>query len=380
MNILFLDQFSDLGGAQQCLIDLFPAVRNRGWQIHIAAPGTGALKDYAESYYQIRSGPYESGFKTARDLFRFAGELPRLANEIANIAKECSADIVYVNGPRLLPAAAMAQFPLVFHCHSHVRHRYAAVLAGISLTSAHATVIASCHYVAEPLRVYLAQNQVTVVYNGVSEPRLVVRPSGSGGPTQIPHPETPNFPARTRRIGIIGRIAYEKGQLEFIQAARLLPAIYTFVICGAPLFSNPAAVEYAEQVRKATTGLPVEFLGWRDDIHSVLSNLDLLIVPSAPGEATTRVILEAFAAGVPVVATRSGGIPEIVSDGETGYLVPTADPASLAAKIREALDDENALRRIACNAQRAWRERYTLAHYQSRILNILEKVGTSARA
>ena len=371
MNILFLDQFSDLGGAQRCLIDLLPAVRARGWRIHVAAPGAGPLKDYVENYHQIGSGPYASGAKTARDLFHFAQELPKLTRQISDLAKECSASIVYVNGPRLLPAAAMARFPLVFHCHSHARHRYAAALAGISLATAHATVIASCDYVAEPLRVYLPPNRITVVYNGVAsneahafatDPRLVARPSGSGP-----------------RIGIIGRIAYEKGQLEFVQTARLLPANYTFVICGTPLFSNPAAIEYSEQVRKAATGLPVEFLGWRDDVNSVLSDLDLLVVPSAPGEATTRVILEAFAAGVPVVATLSGGIPEIISDRETGYLVPAADPKKLAAKIREALEDEDRLARIACKALRVWRERYTLAQYQSRILNILEKVGASAR-
>jgi len=363
MNILFLDQFSDLGGAQRCLIDLLPAVRARGWRIHVAAPGAGPLKDYVEDYHEIGSGPYESGAKTARDLFHFAQELPKLAREISDLAKQCSAGIVYVNGPRLLPAAAMARFPLVFHCHSHARHRYAAALAGVSLATANATVIASCHFVAEPLCVYLAPNQLTVVYNGV-DPATTPRPERNGS---------------VRRIGIIGRIAYEKGQLEFVQAARLLPADYTFTICGAPLFSNPAARDYFQQVRKAAAGLPVEFLGWRDDIHTVLAGLDLLVVPSAPGEATTRVILEAFAAGVPVVATRSGGIPEIIADGETGYLIPDANPTPLALKIRQALDEETHWRRIACNARRAWRERYTLAQYQSRILNILEKVGASAR-
>jgi glycosyltransferase involved in cell wall biosynthesis len=369
MNILFLDQFSDLGGAQRCLIDLLRAVHDRGWQIDVAAPGTGPLKERIEvlgSYHQIRSGPYRSGRKTTRDLFHFANELPILAREISNIAKECGANVVYVNGPRVLPAAAMAvgkRVPLIFHCHSHLRHRYAAVLAGISLASTHATVIASCNFVAEPLRLYLDSNQVTVVYNGVEGYQA----------------HTSTEPRSMRRIGMIGRIAYEKGQLEFVQAARMFPANCSFVICGAPLFSNPAAVEYSERVRKAAIGLPVEFLGWRDDVHSVLAGLDLLVAPSAPGESTTRVILEAFAAGVPVVATRSGGIPEIVSDGETGYLLRAGDPETIAAKIREVVEDENALARIACNALRVWGERYTLAQYQSRILNILEKVGASAR-
>src|SRR5579872_435404 len=162
MNILLLDQFSDLGGAQRCLVELLPAIRDRGWQAHVAAPGDGALRDEAlaagASYRQVDCGPYQSGGKSLFDLAHFVGELPRLAREIAALAAECDARVVYINGPRLLPAASIGlpdSFPLVFHCHSHLRQRYAAALAGISLAGARATVIASCRFVAEPLRPYV---------------------------------------------------------------------------------------------------------------------------------------------------------------------------------------------------------------------------------
>jgi len=112
MNILFLDQFSDLGGAQRCLVDLAPALLDRGWPVHVAAPGSGALRNRIEalggSYYQIHARPYQSGGKSIRDLLRFPIELPALAREIAGLAEKCRADVLYVNGPRLLPAAALA--------------------------------------------------------------------------------------------------------------------------------------------------------------------------------------------------------------------------------------------------------------------------------
>jgi glycosyltransferase involved in cell wall biosynthesis len=364
MNILFLDQFSDLGGAQRCLIELLPAVRDRGWQAHVAAPGDGPLRDRAltlgASYRQIASGPYQSGGKSLSDFFHFVRELPKLANEIATLAADSHAEIVYVNGPRLLPAARFGLpngIPIVFHCHSYLRQRYAAALAGISLASATAKVIASCRFVAGPLRPYINS---TVIYNGVDSCEAGSRPARPS----------------TNRIGVLGRIAPEKGQLDFLKAARLLPSHYQFVICGAPLFSNPSALSYFERVREQAAGLPVEFLGWRDDVSAVLSTLDLLVVPSAPGEATTRVILEAFAAGVPVVASNSGGIPEIVSDGETGFLTPPCNPAQLAARIRAAMVNPSALHRIADNAQRAVRERHTLGQYQAQIMSVLERVVT----
>jgi glycosyltransferase involved in cell wall biosynthesis len=369
MNILFLDQFSDLGGAQRCLIELLPAVRDRGWWAHVAAPGKGGLREQALAmgarYHEIRFGPYQSGGKSISDLFRFGRELPWLAREIAKLITDCRARIVYVNGPRLLPAARLAlpdHVPLVFHCHSYLRQRYASVVAGISLVNSRATVIANCRFVAEPLRPYVG-NRVEVVYNGVQ--------CGAG-----PRPAR----SLSGRIGVIGRIAPEKGQLDFIKAAQLLPRKYEFLICGAPLFSNAAAMEYFARVREHAAGLKVEFPGWRDDISTVLSSLNLLVVPSAPGEATTRVILEAYAAGVPVVATKSGGIPEIVSDGETGFLAPAGDPAALATRITDAMSSPADLERIAGNAQRVVRERYTLAQYQERVMSILERVGSRARA
>ncbi len=369
MNILFLDQFSDLGGAQRCLIELLPAVRDHGWQAHVAAPGNGALRDRAlalgASYHQIGSGPYQSGGKSIPDLFHFARELPKLAKEISDLAAGCHARMVYVNGPRLLPAASLGLpdgIPLVFHCHSYLRQRYAAALAGISLVSARATVIASCRFVAEPLRLYV--NSV-VVYNGVN-----------GGADPLVCGRPPGRP----RIGILGRIAPEKGHLDLLKAAKLLPPSYQFVICGAPLFSNPTAQSYSEQVRQEAAGLHVEFLGWRDDADAVLSNLDLLVVPSTAHEATTRVIFEAFAAGVPVVASNSGGIPEIVSDGETGFLTPPSDHAKLAVRIRDAMTNPAALHRIAKNARRAVQERYSLKQYQGRVMNILEEVALSPSA
>jgi glycosyltransferase involved in cell wall biosynthesis len=372
MNILFLDQFSDLGGAQRCLIELLPALRDRGWRSCVAAPGSGPLREHVLArggeFRQIRCGPYRSGSKSVQDVFHFAKELPALAREIAAAAREFCADIIYVNGPRLLPAASLASrglAPLVFHCHSYLRRRYAAALAGISLDAARATVIASCRFVAGPLRLYVPSSRIEVVYNGVESSQAY--PANGALPSEW-------------RVGVVGRIAPEKGQLEFLQAARLLPPNCRFVICGSPLFANPTASAYFDHLRESANGLPVEFLGWQDDVGAVLSHLHLLVVPSAPDEGTTRVILEAYAAGVPVVAMNSGGIPEIVSDGETGLLAPAGDPAKLAAKIREGLDRPASLARLAQNARLAWRDRYTLGRYQTRILSILERVGASARA
>ena len=93
----------------------------------------------------------------------------------------------------------------------------------------------------------------------------------------------------------------------------------------------------AETLRKNANG-KVKFLGWREDIDEIMPLFDMLVLPSL-NEGMGRVLVEAMAAGKPVVASRVGGIPDLVRHGETGYLVPPADEEALANGIKKLLDD-----------------------------------------
>jgi len=99
----------------------------------------------------------------------------------------------------------------------------------------------------------------------------------------------------------------------------------------------------AEALRKNVNGR-VKFLGWRDDVDEIIPLFDILVLPSL-NEGMGRVLVEAMAAAKPVVASRVGGIPDLVRDGQTGYLVPPADEKALANGIIKLLDaPENAKR------------------------------------
>ena len=82
------------------------------------------------------------------------------------------------------------------------------------------------------------------------------------------------------------------------------------------------------------------FTGWREDIPEILSVLDIVVVPSL-NEAVGRILIEAGACGKPVVATRVGGIPEVVQDNQTGILVPPKDAYELARAVISLLEDKN---------------------------------------
>ncbi len=363
-SLLFLDQFSQLGGAQRCLLDLLPAFLEAGYVTHVAVPGDGPLADGARQrgafVHEIPCGAYTSGEKSWMDAARFGVDLPRQASRVASLVRQYGIDLIYVNGPRLLPAAALGASgrPVVFHAHSIVAQQSAAQVTRWALRSVHASVIAACRFVLEPLASVVGAGRSRVIYNGIAPVERERRGPRDGW-----------------RIGVIGRIAPEKGQLEFVQAVRLiLPQLARrqqrceFVVCGDALFSKP---HYSRQVRAAAEGLPIEFTGWRDDVGDVLSELDLLVVPSAAVEATTRVILEGFSAGVPVLAFRSGGIPEIVEDGITGILsAPTA--ADLASKVLEFFSHGvTLLDSISRRARAAFASRFSLQRYRAEVLDMV---------
>jgi len=330
-----------------------------------AVPGDGMLIPKLHGLgvptHSLSLAPLASGRKKLLDFLRFGLDAPRLAAQISSLAAEARADLLYVNGPRVLPAAAWAARksgrPLVFHCHSHLGDASTRKLAGHSLQLAGARVIACCRYVARPLWPFIDPGRLHLIYNGVAQMAPTV-PANSGKP----------------RIGVLGRIAPENGQMEFVAAARLLAEkgrTWQFVVCGAPLFSNPEAERYSERVQEKAAGLPVAFLGWRNDVPSVLAELDLLVVPSASRTATPRVILEAFAARVPVVAFASGGIPEIVIQNRTGFLIEPPEPQALAAKLEALLQAPDQLRGIAGRAYETWKEKFTLERYQREVLAVI---------
>jgi glycosyltransferase involved in cell wall biosynthesis len=94
-----------------------------------------------------------------------------------------------------------------------------------------------------------------------------------------------------------------------------------------------------------------------------------------------RVVVEAFSAGVPVVAFPVGGIPEIVNDGQTGFLTGGVSPEALAARICDVMASEpEALHGIAANARRAWERSYTVAAYQKQITDQVERLVSAGPA
>jgi glycosyltransferase involved in cell wall biosynthesis len=109
---------------------------------------------------------------------------------------------------------------------------------------------------------------------------------------------------------------------------------------GSVLFGEK---EYERDVHQLVQQLGlddcIEFTGFREDVPDVIAGLDILVHASTTGEPFGQVIIEAMAAGKPVIATNGGGVPEIVDDGVTGLLVSMGDADAMAAAIERLLED-----------------------------------------
>ncbi len=227
----------------------------------MALPGEGRFREelrrlgYATS--NLPSGDFTSIRKPLSEIFRYALDLPKVTRQIAKLANQIGADLIYVNGPRFLPHAALVaraeRIPLVFHCHHLLGQGSAIRIVGDSLRLTNAFVIACCEHAVRPVSSFIHASRLSVIYNGVLNPENV----------------QPRILRAIRRIGVIGRIEREKGQLDFIEAARAVANHFDhcdFAVVGSPMFSDST---YYREVVAASHGLPVRFIEWQEDIAQV---------------------------------------------------------------------------------------------------------------
>lgn len=152
-------------------------------------------------------------------------------------------------------------------------------------------------------------------------------------------------------VGLIARIQNIKGQSIFLQAAAEIVKQHPearFLISGAgPAYRFDRLRDYARQLGIADNVL---FEGWLEDVEGVIASLDVGVVASLGSEGSSRITYEYMASGVPVVATKVGGIPEILNDGESGLLVSPGQVGELAQAVLKILDSKPMAEKLRSNA------------------------------
>jgi glycosyltransferase involved in cell wall biosynthesis len=322
------------GGAEQGLLTLLEGLDRTRWNpvlVHHAYPGVEPLLEKARKLgvrtRMVDSLPRSFDWKWLR---RFGGIL---RSENATIFH---AHLVWpVACSYGLIAAALFRVPGILATQqlfapietAHDRRLQKLVSLGVH------RYIAVSESLARELRpLVLRPGRVVVVHNSVASAGFHGAP-----PAALRQSLTRNGEPL---VLTLARLDPQKGLPYLLEAAKSLPGA-TFAIAGDG--RDRAALE--EQARSLGLGGRVRFLGYRDDIPDLLAACDLFVLPSL-FEGLPISVLEAMAAGKPVVATRIGGTDEAVENGVTGFLVPPRDPAALADAVKRMLADPAAGRRM----------------------------------
>jgi glycosyltransferase involved in cell wall biosynthesis len=180
-------------------------------------------------------------------------------------------------------------------------------------------------------------------------------------------------------IGTVSRLSREKGLHHLIEAVASpeLRGIATVRIAG----DGPERARLEADVRDRGLEYVVDFAGWLDyeDVPAFLQSLDIFVLPSL-FEGFGVAAVEASAAGLPVIASRVQGLPDVVVDGETGILVPPGDGAALARAIRSLLDDPMRARGLGLAGRSFVSQRYDWSKNAAEMERLyIELAGSTAR-
>jgi L-malate glycosyltransferase len=362
MRILQVCSVTTFGGGERHLADLARRLHEGGLEVFAAVVPGSPLRA------ELSFLPEGNVFALSRR--NYAKNLIGLARFV----RERRVEIVHAHAARDYHLAALAvrlaargRLVLTRHALFPMRGINRRLLRGAR------RVIAVSQAVAESLRRsgVIESSKITVVHNGIDTDRFarsVVAAGESGG----------DSPAL---VGTVGHLAPIKGHDVFVRAAALISARrpgVQFVVIGEDKSPRKGYRKFLESL-VAELGLSgsVRMPGWRGDMPGALSSLTLF-VSAARSEPFGLSIVEAMAAGLPVVAAASEGALEIIEDGVSGRLVPVGDPESLAEAVSELLDDPLERSRLGRNALRAARESFSLARMASDTERVYREVLAGA--
>ncbi len=253
----------------------------------------------------------------------------------------------YVPGNYARLAAALLRVPVIIdHWHGFTRFnrkrrcicRWLGRVTDLSLTVSRGVrdyLIAQC--ALDPAKLRVVPNGVDLARLRPRRPRTEVR-------------RELGLASEPRVVGLVARLDHwGKGHKEFFTALSTLKDRYPI----EALIIGGGRREGEMRQLAAEMGLAgrVYFLGPRDDVPDLLAALDIFVLPSH-SEGVSLALLEAMAAGLPVIATAVGGLPEVVTDGENGLLIPPQDPEALAQALARLLADPDLAKKLGESARR----------------------------
>ncbi|MCZ7862300.1 glycosyltransferase family 4 protein [Agrobacterium salinitolerans] len=365
-SALFVSHTGEKGGAELFLTDLVKAGPH-SWRACFLSGGAAAddLIDAGRTPVMLSAG--KKMLSIRRDasfgaLLRGAADVVAVAWQLSREARRY--DVICANSQKALFVCALAatfsRRPLVWILHDIVTDpAFSAANRRASLAFARLFARLVAVNSEETGRAFIEAggeaDKVRIVYNGFDPAKARIYEPGAAARLRAelglgPQP----------LVGLFGRLSEWKGQHVFLDAIAAMEGVQAVIVGGA-LFGQEA---YEARIREQASRLGLEgrvrFLGFRPDVPELMAAMDVVAHTSIVAEPFGRVVVEAMMCGRPVVATRGGGVTEIIRDGETGLLVPPGNASALAAAIGRILSQPALAERLARKGRKDVSQRFSL--------------------
>ncbi|MDQ7797313.1 MAG: glycosyltransferase [Candidatus Edwardsbacteria bacterium] len=359
-KILFFDHSPIISGAEYSLLDILQGLKNKAMDYRLLTVqgsrlvkrvndiGIGTIEiSLPERLLYINKNDFQ---KHPFKIIRSAGSVIKTVIEISGILRRGKYGAIYTNTLKshILGGLAgrMAGVKVIWHMRDIPIQPRPKRVVQLAATFIPDKIIA----VSEAVGRQFGGRKVSVIHNGIDAQAIQKKAAGE-------------MPAEIQRvikssgggplIGMVGQIARWKGQDVFLRAAKLLADKMPrakFLIIGEALFDEREfRLELNNFVVNNDLQKRVIFTGHLENVYPILKQLDVLVHCSVEPEPFGRVIIEAMALGVPVIATRGGAVEEIITNGENGLTVPPGDDQQLAGAVENILTDKTMRNRIAGN-------------------------------
>ncbi|QZA32629.1 N-acetyl-alpha-D-glucosaminyl L-malate synthase BshA [Hydrogenibacillus sp. N12] len=368
--------YASVGGSGVLASELARALARRGHEVHVISDGTPfRLRNLEDRLVVHVVEP------PAYDVFRHPPFELALAAKMADVIRHADLDILHVHyavpfatsaflaramvpGHRVKTVTTLHGTDIFLHAYDYALT--AAVRLGIEASDA---VTAVSHHLADETRaVFGTDRPIEVIHNFVDPDRFPPRSSPPPRAAALRRALAPageflllhvsNF-RPIKRVGDVVRVFAE---VRKTHRARLL------LVGDGPEHARALALAEAFGVAE-----DVHALGRIDDVAAVYAAADVLLFPSEK-ESFGLAAAEAMAAEVPVVASAAGGLPEVVEDGVTGFLLPVGDVPAMAAAVRRLLDDPGLRRRMGAAGRRRVAERFSPAAQVARYEALYKRI------
>jgi glycosyltransferase involved in cell wall biosynthesis len=367
LRIALLSERADFfGGGQRSLLDMARILRASRYQPIAILPGPGALAEALtaeEVPIRYLDLPPVSRRSFPRPL--------QTVWALAHLIRRERIALLHSDAPRTALYAGLSARLLR---RRHVWHLRASIpssaLSDRLLLELSDRVVAVSQAASGRSRAMARSTRVQVVRTGLRPPAFLTRSAAR---------DALGLPAEGLVAGVVGRVERDKGAecaIDALPALRAAAPEARLMFLGAHGATRGFALALEDRARRLGVREAIDFPGDRPDAARLLPAFDLLLHP-ALHEALPRVLIEALYAGVPVVASRVGGIPEVIEDGVTGLLAPPRDAAALAAHAVTLARDAGMRRAIAAAGPPIAAQRFSLEAMGVAILSLYDTLLAS---